>query len=589
VGLPEGVRQVIGRRVSRLSEDCRRVLAIASVVGRDFTFGILQAVADLSEDRLLDVIDEGQSARVIQNAPGSADGYTFTHALIRETLYGDLTAARRVRLHRKVAEALEQTMKPGREPLADLAYHYGQAASSGEVEKAVAYAVRAGEAAAARFAVEEAARFNRMALQSLDLLTDDATVRARRFDLHVKSGKAFSSVGQWGAATAEYQAALLLLPEDQRERRAEVLVDLSIAAFWLLNLDGLRAFANEAVAIADAVGRDDLWANAMACVASAETADGQVLQAVERDRRAIERAGGVPTLTMARSAVSLYHAGLTQESILRANQALESAQAAKEPAFIVYSLSQVGLASAGAGKYSEAQRAFDEARSYGRRYGVLPLLARAISMSTGMHVALGNLLPAETLANEARELARQVAFAPAVISAGVDLLFIYLRRGEIGRAEGLIDEVSRAAGAAGGWHGWLWALRLLQVRAELALARGDYTAAAETAHKCVIESRSRHRLKYEALASITHGRALFKLGETSSAIEDAARSVTLARRLGDPPILIEALSALLQIDGNDALLAEACLSIESVRNNLSDEVLRTRFLESETIRSIMKR
>jgi len=588
IGLPDGVREVIGKRVSRLSDDCRRALAVAAVVGRDFTFPVLQAVTDFPEDRLLDVIDEAQSSRVIQEAPGTVDGYTFSHALIRETLYGELTASRRVRLHRKVAEALEALMKPGQEPLADLAYHYVQAASSKDVEKAVTFAARAAEAAAARFAIEDAGRFYGMALQALDLLPDEDSIRARRRDLHIKSGKAFGSIGQWAAAVRHFKAALLLLPPDSREQRAELLVQLALASFWSLNIPELRQFASEAVEIADAIGRDDLWAEAMSCAASADNADGNVLKAVETDRLAIDRAGGIKSLGMARCVVSLYHAGLTDESIIRANQSLKSARAGGDPAFVVYSLTHLGLSNAGLGRYDEALRAFDEARAYARRYGVFPFLARGISMSTGMHIALGNLSTAETFAHEARDIARQAGFAPALISSGIDLLFIHTRSGELGRAEALLDEVAAAARSIGGWHGWLWELRLIQVRAELALAKGDWRAAAEHAGNGIVQCRARHRLKYEALAHVTRARALVNAQDRPAALKDAAHAVVLARRLGDPAVLIDALAAHLKIEGNDTLLAEARTSIQNVVETLTDERMRRQFLDLQNVNTILK-
>ena len=132
LGLPEGVKEVIGRRLSRLSEECNRALALAAVIGREFDVELLVALGDLPEDRLLDAIDEAVRAQLIAEVVGGRSRLTFRHALIRETLYGELLSARRVRLHRRVAEAIEQKAR-GRTnpPLADLAYHFSQSASAG--------------------------------------------------------------------------------------------------------------------------------------------------------------------------------------------------------------------------------------------------------------------------------------------------------------------------------------------------------------------------------------------------------------------------------------------------------------------------
>jgi tetratricopeptide (TPR) repeat protein/predicted Ser/Thr protein kinase len=587
-GLPEGIREVIGKRVSRLSDDCRRVLAFASVIGRDFALPVLQSVVEISEDRLLDILDEAQAAQLIHEAPGNVEGYTFTHALMRETLYSELSAARRVRLHRRVADVLEKRMHAGHEPLADLAYHYGQAASAGDVEKAVTYAVRAGEVASARFAAEEAARFYGMALNALAFLPDDAAVRERRLGLHIKSGKALATVGLWAAARAQFESALPLIPAAERERKAEMLVELAHCSHWLLDLPSLRRFATEAIQIADEIGKRDLWADAMAAMGSADNADGNVPKAIERDRQAIERAGGIRTITMARCVISLYHGGHTDETILRGEQAVASARESGDPGFLVYALSHLGLGRAAAGQYDEAQRAFAEARSVGRQYGTIPFLSRAIAMSAGTHLTLGNFGVAETLAQEARDLARQVAFAPPVVSAGVDLLFIHTRSGDIGRAEALLEEVGKAVRSTGGWHGWLWQLRLFQLLAELAYARGDWKTAVEEATKGITASHARARVKYEALSRTTRARARAKLGDRNGALEDVQAALVLARKLTDPPVLIEALSAHLEIDGSDALRAEATGVIERVGGRLSDPGLKKHFLDSASVRAVIK-
>ena len=127
-GLPEGVREVILRRVSRLSEPCVRALTLAAVVGREFDLDVLEAFADLPENDLLDAIDEARQAQLIDEAAGKPGRYSFHHALIRNALYDSMASTRRVRIHRRVAEALEKLSANSAEPpLADLAYHFTQA------------------------------------------------------------------------------------------------------------------------------------------------------------------------------------------------------------------------------------------------------------------------------------------------------------------------------------------------------------------------------------------------------------------------------------------------------------------------------
>ena len=107
--IPEGVREVIGRRLDRLSERCNETLTVAAVLGREFALRQLNAlIVDITEDRLIEVLDEALMARVVEELPNSIGRYQFTHALTQETLLEELTVARRVRLHAKIAQALEE-------------------------------------------------------------------------------------------------------------------------------------------------------------------------------------------------------------------------------------------------------------------------------------------------------------------------------------------------------------------------------------------------------------------------------------------------------------------------------------------------
>ena len=158
VRIPEGVREVIGRRLNRLSERCNETLMIASVLGREFRFEQLRSlVEDISEDRLLDVLDEALGARVIEEMPSAVGQYQFTHALMQETLAEEISLTRRVRLHSRIAIALEELYGSDSEAhAAELAHHFAQAEAVLGPEKLVKYSSIAGFRALGDYAFEEA-------------------------------------------------------------------------------------------------------------------------------------------------------------------------------------------------------------------------------------------------------------------------------------------------------------------------------------------------------------------------------------------------------------------------------------------------
>ncbi|MCI0800329.1 MAG: AAA family ATPase, partial [Chloroflexi bacterium] len=158
VRIPEGVREVIGRRLDRLSERCNETLTIASVIGREFTLEHLRPlIEDMTEDRLLEVLEEALAARVIEELPQAVGRYQFTHALIQETLAGELSTTRKVRLHARIAVALEELYSDNIEAhAAELAHHFAEAQTALGTDKLIIYSSLAGERALATYAYEEA-------------------------------------------------------------------------------------------------------------------------------------------------------------------------------------------------------------------------------------------------------------------------------------------------------------------------------------------------------------------------------------------------------------------------------------------------
>lgn len=168
--IPEGVRDVVGRRLSRLSETANRVLADAAVIGVEFDLGLLAPVCGLDDDDLLAALEEAEASRLVAEVPSAPLRYRFAHTLVRATLYDELSAGRRVRLHRRVAETIE-SVHAGRlaDHLPALAHHYGRAASPvAETSKAVGYATRAGARALEQLAHHEAVTWYQRALDLLD-------------------------------------------------------------------------------------------------------------------------------------------------------------------------------------------------------------------------------------------------------------------------------------------------------------------------------------------------------------------------------------------------------------------------------------
>jgi class 3 adenylate cyclase/tetratricopeptide (TPR) repeat protein len=290
LALPHSVRAVIGSRLARLGDDATKVLSTASVIGRDFNLDLLAAVTGVDEDAVIDLLDQAQHAALVAEVPDSPGRYSFSHALVQHTLYEDLGGTRRTRLHKAVGEAIEHLYgEPSDERLGELARHFLLATRPTDADKALSYAQRAGDAALAALAPDDAVRYFSQALElarqganldpfgRIDLLIGLGTAQrqagiasfretlleaARRAQelghtdrlvaAALANSRGFvSSLGQVDAEKVEVlEAALDALPDTDSPERARLLATLCTEINYDSPLERRLALADEAKAIA---------------------------------------------------------------------------------------------------------------------------------------------------------------------------------------------------------------------------------------------------------------------------------------------------------------------------------------------------
>jgi len=180
-------------------------------------------------------------------------------------------------------------------------------------------------------------------------------------------------------------------------------------------------------------------------------------------------------------------------------------------------------------------------------------------------------------------VSRSARWPQSETSAGIDLLLNFARRGEVGRAEHLVDEVASAVATAQGAHGWLWRLRLVTAKGEMALARGTWEEAARLAEEVIAQSRRTGRLKYQAHGLEIRARALAALGQVHEAIALLQEAVNLVRATTDPAMFLRAATAQLSLAGDDMLFAEAQARVQAIARALTDEHLLRHFLHTEAV------
>ena len=206
LGIPQGVREAISLRLGHLSDACNEILILASILGREFRLEALARVSELSSNDILELLDPAFVSGLIAEVSGAPGRLRFSHALVRETLHEELSTSRRVALHARVGQALEDFYAHDTEAhLGELAYHFFESLPGGDAERAIEYATRAGRDAVRLLAYEEAARLYGMAIAALEttLVPHDET----RCDLLLALGDAEARAGNMPEAKNAFLAA----------------------------------------------------------------------------------------------------------------------------------------------------------------------------------------------------------------------------------------------------------------------------------------------------------------------------------------------------------------------------------------------
>lgn len=249
--LPAGdLAAVLRNRLEQVTAAAREVAGLAAAVGTDFTLDLLTEASDLDAGAVVAAVDELWRRRIMRDLH---DGYDFSHDLLRETAYAQVSPPRRWLMHRRIAQALELIYADRTDHVsAQLA---GQYARGGRPERAVAYYRRAADVAAGMFAHAEAIRLHQEALAVIGSLPAgrDRDVQ----ELEVRDAMAAPLNARCGYSSRELQQTLersvtLARSLGRRESTITALVALCTSRFVQGRTAASYQIARQALALVDA-------------------------------------------------------------------------------------------------------------------------------------------------------------------------------------------------------------------------------------------------------------------------------------------------------------------------------------------------
>ena len=446
LAIPEGVREVIGQRLSRLSEPANRVLAVAAVVGPEFEPAVVELTSGLDEEVVLSALEEATAARLL--APGYAGRFRFPQNLVRATLYEELSDPRRVVLHRKVAEAIE-TVHAGRldDYFPALSHHFSRAAvPAAATAKAVSYTVRAGDRALAQLAHDEAVGYYRHALELIDA-SEEPPDEAQRLELLISLGEAQRRAGDPGHRQTLLDAARSASRQGDTDALARAALANSRGSLFSMvgAVDTDRVAALEAAL--DAVGDDPTPIRArLLAYLSQEVVflgDEQRCLRLCEEALALARRLGDPS-ALADVLVARYHAiaipGTLPERVANTAELLAAAEGLDDPIVVSRALWLRYRAVLESGDVEEAHRYHAQSERLSAELGQPTLRWMDEWNRDGLALLAGRVEETEQLVSEATELGREIGQPDTEILGTVQLFQV---RFEQGRLEEIEDAINR--------------------------------------------------------------------------------------------------------------------------------------------------
>lgn len=529
--LPQGVREAVSRRLSRLPTETNKALATAAVVGSRFALELVEQV--VGED-LVDEFDEARRAGIVIEEPGG--NYRFNHAIVRQSLLAELASVRRMRLHQRIAATLETLPGADDELLAELAHHYFECAWAGNAAKAVFYCRRAADQAMSRLAYEGAADLYHRALHALEELDDElpdrddqtAELLVARCEALLAAGDVSSAAGavsQLRAATVDSarlaawatcfdgQLSMLIHPE----RLDEVEAALAAAAAKLAEQDDAAGEATAHTVRAGCLAR-------LGRIADCEGALDDALNAARRareHRRVNAVLAGAP-LAALWGPNPVPRAGGRCLDVVRLLRITTDS-----PAVEATSTRCQAVLEAFRGRAAAARRMIDSARRTVSELGLRHALLEVEQFAGIVELIVDDPAAAESHLRKAYNGFRRMGLDADTAETAALLGRAYLALGRESEADELCSESERLAG-----HALKASIAWRTLRAHL-LARGnDHDGARRIASEAVALAERTDALVDHGDACFTVATVLGAAGDVAGARAAAEQAVDLYERKG---------------------------------------------------------
>ena len=556
IGVPVTVQDALMARIDSLSEEAKRIVQLASVIGREFSGRLISAVGDMPGNEE-EVIQELKSKELIyEKSLFPETAYIFKHALTQEVAYGSLLIRRRQELHEAVGIAIEKLYSDRPSTYYEvLAYHFSKADAW---QKALDYLIKSGQKAVGSYALQEALNFYDEALEALDKLGADAPA-STRLEIHSARSNVLFGVGDFVNSREEADKVHTIAEGiGDLKAQAEALAQGALARVWFEEFDDAVFRASEAIKIGEQAGAQAALGTASLATGFLNAVRGDLQKAEEGFGRALGASRSIGDFTTAGNTLYGIAAlrgwcGKFPETISVATEGVTLSREKQAVIPLIRCLWAQGLGYTGLGQYEAALTVLQEGLSLCEKVGDQGFACRQINTMGWLRIECGDLEHGIELSEESLDLNKGNKHAVGVERRAFILCNegdALLAKGDFSAAADKLGEVLHIVNhpPPSRWMTWRYATHCHVSLGELALARGDPAAADQRADQSLEIAVPTNSRKYESRAWRVKGESALMRKRWNEAEKALRDSLAIAQSIDEPVQLWKSYVSLARLD-----------------------------------------
>jgi class 3 adenylate cyclase/tetratricopeptide (TPR) repeat protein len=603
IAVPDTIQGVLSARIDRLPEAHKRLLQIASVLGREFAPRLLQALWEEPTPLGPLLLDLERLEFLYEQTGADEPLYVFKHALTQEVAYESLLTTRRQVLHAAAGHAIEQLYTDWlTEHYEELAHHF----TRGEVwKKAFDYLTKSGDKARQSDANQEAITFYTQAIevgQRLSPVLDEAQL----LPVYEGRGRVWFLLTKYDEAIADFeQMRRMAQATGNPHKEGESLNHLAFAhwgTFSEAHIPLVEQCALEAMQLSQHTGDHKTLARSLTSLASVDQMRGNLREAdqkLEESLQICRREGYHDSLALSLTwlGADAHYQGRFPRAIALTQEGVAAARAMYDGFNELNALAFLCLAQWSAGAYAQARTTLRDGMSKAHARENRYIVGRLTNTLGWFHSEFGDISHALEHDQASVDVGRTAHVSNVEISALINLGLDYFLLRQYDRAwSSLVPTLERVEREAFGVHRWRWMIRLFIGLAELSYATEDYEQAIRYVEEGVQEAQRTSSQKYVALGWALRGKIVHKLGDANTAGVELQRAFSLAEQLQSPSLLYPIaydLGYWHESIGKEreaaSLYGKAKATIEQMATAVEDEALRSTFLQAALVQEIHER